>query len=195
MELILLERVPGLGQMGKVVNVKDGYGRNYLLPQGKALRATKANLAKFEQQKAELEARNLKQKAEAEEVAAAMNGQSFIVIRQAAESGALFGSVTARDVAELAVAAGFKIERSQVVLVKPVKELGVHSVNIILHPEVTAHVTVNVARSVEEAQLQAEGKSIAQMRAEEEAKADFDVATLFAENAAANAAERGDIDG
>lgn len=179
MEIVLLQRVEKLGQMGEVVSVKDGYARNYLLPQRKALRATKANLVRFENERAQLEARNLEMRGEAEKVAEKLDGQQFIVIRQAAESGALYGSVTARDIAELATEGGFSVERGQVVLDRPVKELGLHDVRIVLHPEVSATISVNVARSDEEAKVQATGKSIKDLRAEEETEAEFEVAELF----------------
>lgn len=181
MQVVLLERVEHLGQMGDVVSVKDGYGRNFLLPQGKALRATKANLARFETERAQLEARNLDLKKEAEAVAAKLDGQSFVVIRQASDGGALYGSVTARDAAEAATDGGFSVERRQIVLDRPVKELGLHTMRVVLHPEVSATITINVARSTEEATLQAQGKTIAELRAEEEAaeQAEFDVQRLF----------------
>lgn len=181
MQVVLLERVEKLGQMGDVVSVKEGFGRNFLLPQHKALRATKANLARFEAQRAQLEARNLELKKEAEAVAAKLDGQTFVVIRQAADGGALYGSVTARDAAEAATEGGFSLSRTQVVLNTHVKELGLHAMRVVLHPEVSATITINVARSAEEAVLQAEGKSIADLRAEAEAadQADFDVQQLF----------------
>ena len=187
MQVVLLERVEKLGQMGEVVTVKDGYARNYLLPQGKALRSTKANLERFERERAQLEARNLEQKKDAEAVAAKLDGQSFVIIRQASEAGSLYGSVAARDVAEAATEAGFTVERRQIVLDRPVKELGLHPIRIVLHPEVDATITVNVARSREEAEVQATGKSIQQLRAEEEAEAEFDIAELFEDRGAAAA--------
>ncbi|MEO1493662.1 MAG: 50S ribosomal protein L9 [Pseudomonadota bacterium] len=179
MEVVLLERIEKLGQMGDVVNVKDGYARNFLLPQEKALRATKANLARFETERAQLEARNLELKKEAEAVAGKLDGQQFVVIRQASEAGSLYGSVAARDVAEVATEGGFTVERRQIVLDKPVKELGLHTMKVVLHPEVSAEITINVARSEEEAELQASGKSIQELRAEEDAEAEFDIAELF----------------
>ncbi|WP_339948945.1 50S ribosomal protein L9 [uncultured Albimonas sp.] len=182
MEVVLLERVEKLGQMGDVVSVKPGYGRNFLLAQGKALRATKANMAQFEAQRAQLEVRNLELKKEAEAVAAKLDGQSFVIIRSASEMGALYGSVTTRDVAEAATENGFTVDRRQVNLDKPVKELGLHEIRIILHPEVSATVAINVARSNEEAELQATGKSIQEARAEEEAAAEFDIQELFEED-------------
>jgi large subunit ribosomal protein L9 len=181
MEVVLLQRVEKLGQMGDVVRVRDGFGRNYLLPQGKALRANKANLAKFEAQRAQLEARNLELKKEAEAVAAKLSGKAFIVIRQASDGGSLFGSVTGRDIAEAATEGGFTVERGQIALDRPIKELGLHPVRVILHPEVDAKITVNVARTREEAEIQASGKTVAEIRAAEEAaeQAEFDVQQLF----------------
>jgi large subunit ribosomal protein L9 len=192
MHVVLLERVEKLGQMGDVVSVKDGFGRNFLLPQGKALRATKANLAKFETQRAQLEARNLELKKEAGAVAAKLDGQAFVVIRQAADGGALYGSVNARDAAEAATAGGFSVDKRQIVLDRPVKELGLHRMRVVLHPEVSATITINVARSQDEAELQAQGKTIAELRAEAEAaeRADFDVQQLF-ETAEDDAPRRG----
>jgi len=183
MQIVLLERVEKLGQMGDVVKVRDGYARNFLLPQRKALRATAANMKRFENERAQLEARNLEAKKDAEAVAAKLNGQKFIVIRQASEAGALYGSVTARDVADATTAGGFSVEKRQIVLDKPVKELGLHDMRVVLHPEVSARITINVARSAEEAELQAEGKTVAEMRAEAEAEEAFDVAGLFEEEA------------
>jgi large subunit ribosomal protein L9 len=185
MQVILLQRVAKLGQMGDVVTVKDGFGRNYLLPQGKALRANPANIKQFESKKAQLETNNLETKTEAEAVAEKLNGQTFIVIRSASDSGALYGSVTTRDVAEAATAAGFTVDRGLVVLDRPIKDLGLHSVTISLHPEVTVKVTMNVARSPEEADLQASGKSVAELAAEAEAEAEFEIAELFSEMGAA----------
>jgi large subunit ribosomal protein L9 len=179
MQVILLERVAKLGQMGEVVDVKSGYARNYLLPQGKALSASEANIASFEARKAQLEAQNLETKKEAESMAAKLDGQQFIVIRSASDAGALYGSVTTRDAADAATENGFTLDRKQVVLTGPIKHLGVHSVSIVLHPEVTAEINLNVARSPEEAELQASGKSIQELAAEEEAAAEFEIAELF----------------
>ena len=179
MDVILLERVAKLGQMGEVVNVKNGYARNFLLPQGKALRASQANMAQFESQRAQLEARNLETKKEADALAEKLDGQSFIIIRSASDSGALYGSVTPRDAADAATAEGFSVDRKQIVLDRPIKELGLHTMNVVLHPETSASITVNVARSEEEAELQASGKSIQDLAAEEEAEAEFDIAELF----------------
>jgi large subunit ribosomal protein L9 len=179
MQVILLERVAKLGQMGEVVTVKDGYARNFLLPQGKALRASEANIRSFEGRKAQLEALNLETRKEAESVAAKLDGQTFVVIRSASDAGALYGSVTTRDAADAATAAGFTVSRAQVVLDKPIKDLGIHQVSVVLHPEVTVTININVARSVEEAELQASGKSIQELAAEAEAAADFEIAELF----------------
>ena len=189
MQVILLERVAKLGQMGDVVNVKDGYGRNYLLPQGKALRANDANIKAFEVKKAQLEAQNLETRKEAEAVGAKLDGQTFVVIRSASDAGALYGSVTPRDVADAATAGGFTLNRAQVVLDKPIKELGLHKVTVTLHPEVVVKVTMNVARSVEEAEIQASGKSIQELAAEADAAAEFEISELFDEIGAATADE------
>ena len=186
MKVILLQRVAKLGQMGDVVNVKDGFGRNYLLPQGKALRANDANIQSFEARKVQLEAQNLETKKEADAIAATLDGQTFVIIRSASDAGALYGSVTTRDAADAAIAAGFTVDRGQVVLEKPIKELGLHTVSVVLHPEVTAKIIVNVARSSEEAELQAAGKSIQELAAEAEAAAEFEIAELFDEMGAAN---------
>ena len=179
MQVILLERVAKLGQMGDVVDVKPGYARNYLLLQGKALTASKANITAFEGEKAQLEARNLESKTEAEILGSKLDGQHFVVIRQASDSGSLYGSVTTRDAAEAATAEGFSVDRKQVFLIQPIKELGVHDVRVVLHPEVESVFSLNVARSVEEAELQASGKSIQELAAEEEAAAEFEIAELF----------------
>jgi large subunit ribosomal protein L9 len=192
MQVILLQRVSKLGQMGDVVTVKDGYGRNFLLPQGKALRATEANIASFEDRKAHLEANNLETKKEAEAMAATLDGQTFVVIRQASDSGALYGSVTTRDAADAATEAGFTVDRGQVVLVRPIKDLGLHDVKVVLHPEVDISISLNVARSVEEAELQASGKSIQELAAEEEAAAEFEISELFDDLGAAGQDEDGD---
>ena len=156
-ELILLERVENLGQMGQVVKVRPGFARNYLLPQKKALRATKDNLAYFDKQRAQLEAQNLKRKGEAEEVAKKLDGLKVVLVRQAGESGQLYGSVSARDVADAVTAAGFTVEKRQVILDKQLKTLGLHKLRVSLHPEVSVAVTVNIAQSEEEAAMQAKG--------------------------------------
>jgi large subunit ribosomal protein L9 len=160
MEVILLERIARLGQMGDVVRVRDGYARNYLLPEGKALRATDANRKQFESQRAHLEARNLERKNEADAVAGKLAGQSFVVVRQAGETGQLYGSVTTRDLAEVMEAGGFSVGRNQVALKQPIKTIGLHTVSIVLHPEVEVSVTVNVARSEDEAARQAKGEDL-----------------------------------
>ncbi len=159
-ELILLQRVEKLGQMGDVVKVKPGYARNFLLPQKKAIRANKANLAQFEAQRAKLEADNIKRRDEAERVAERMQGLAVTIIRQAGESGSLYGSVSSRDIADQCGEAGMVINRSQVVLENPIKMLGLTTVRVVLHPEVDMPVTVNVARSVEEAEKQLRGERV-----------------------------------
>jgi len=159
MEVILLERVEKLGQMGEVVRVKPGYARNFLLPQRKALRATKENRERFEKQRAQLEAANLKQKGEAEAVAKKMEGLSVVLVRQAGETGQLYGSVTARDIADAVTAAGFTVDHKQVRIDRPIKTLGLVQTRVMLHPEVAAAVTVNVAKSEEEAERQAAGEA------------------------------------
>ncbi|MDQ1901714.1 50S ribosomal protein L9 [Paracoccus sp. WLY502] len=179
MQVILLERVAKLGQMGEVVRVKEGYARNFLLPQGKALRASDANIKAFEGRKVQLEAQNAETKAEAQKIADKLDGQTFVVIRSASDAGALYGSVTTRDAAEAATEAGFTLDRKQVVLNNPIKELGLHEVNVVLHPEVEATILLNVARSPEEAELQAQGKSIQDLAAEADAAAEFEIAELF----------------
>ena len=189
MQVILLQRVAKLGQMGEVVNVKDGYARNFLLPQGKALRANDSNIKSFEAKKAQLEATNLETRKEAEVVGAKLDGQTFVIIRSASDSGALYGSVTTRDAADAATADGFTVNRAQIVLDRPIKELGLHTVSVVLHPEVTVKFRLNVARSVEEAELQASGKSIQELAAEAEAEAEFEIANLFDEMGAAQDGE------
>lgn len=160
MQVILLERIAKLGQMGDIVRVKDGYARNYLLPQGKALRANAESKKRFEKEKAQLEARNLEARKEAEAVAEKLSGQTFVVIRQAGETGQLYGSVSTRDIAETAVAGGFTIERRQVRLDKAIKTIGLHEVLISLHPEVEVPITMNIARSPDEAERQSKGEDL-----------------------------------
>ena len=167
-ELILLQRVEKLGQMGDRVKVKPGYARNFLLPEKKALRATKDNLAKFEQQRAQLEAQNIRRREEAERVAERVHGLSVVIIRQAGESGSLYGSVSARDIADATTEAGLTVNRQQVVLEQPIKTLGLSQVRVVLHPEVSIPVTVNVARSPEEAERQARGEAVGAAAEEEE---------------------------
>jgi len=161
-ELVLLQRVEKLGQMGDVVRVKPGYARNFLLPQKRALRASKANLEKFEQQRAQLEAQNLKRREEAQRVAERVHGLTVVVVRQAGESGGLYGSVSSRDIADAVTAAGLSVSRQQVVLEHPIKTLGLTKVRTVLHPEVSLEITVNVARSLEEAEKQGRGESVGQ---------------------------------
>lgn len=194
MQVILLERVAKLGQMGDVVTVKDGYARNFLLPQKKALWASEANVKAFEADKAQLEAQNLETKKEAEAMADRLNGQQFIVIRQASDGGNLYGSVTTRDAADAATEAGFTVERRQVQITTPIKELGIHKVLVTLHPEVDAEIELNVARSEEEAELQAQGVNIAEQAAEEEAQAELEIAELFDEIGAAELDELERVD-
>jgi large subunit ribosomal protein L9 len=167
-ELILLERVEKLGQMGQLVKVKPGFARNYLLPQKKALRATKENLAYFESQRAQLEANNLQRKSEATEIGGKIEGLSVVIVRQAGESGQLYGSVSARDIADAVTSAGFTIEKHQVVLDRPIKSLGLHQLRVVLHPEVSVTVTANVAQSAEEARMQAKGIDPLRLREEED---------------------------
>jgi len=180
MEVILLERVAKLGQMGDVVRVKDGFARNFLLPKGKALRATKDNRAKFETMKTQLEARNLEQQSEARGVATKLDGQSFVVLRQASETGQLYGSVSARDIAALLSDGGFTVSRSQIVLNAPIKSIGAHTVPVALHPEVEVTIKISVARSADEAERLARGEDITLSReAAEEAQAAAQAAAFF----------------
>jgi large subunit ribosomal protein L9 len=189
MQVILLERIGRLGQMGDVVTVKDGFARNYLLPQGKALRATEANRKRFERERAQLEARDLELKSEAQAVTAKLDGKSFIIIRQAGDTGQLYGSVSTRDIATAVTEGGFSIERRQVMLDRPIKSLGLHEIRVSLHPEVVPHIVVNVARSPDEAARQARGEDVsakAMSEAEEEAEAArIAAAALFEEGAPA----------
>src|SRR6476660_3712930 len=170
MEVILLERVGRLGQMGEVVRVKDGFARNFLLPQGKALRATKDNRAKFEGMKVQLEARNLELKTEADKIAGKLNGKSFQVLRQASETGQLYGSVSARDIASILSDGGYSVTRNQIALHAPIKMIGMHTVPVALHPEVEVAVMVNVARNADEAERQARGENVTQRREATEAE-------------------------
>jgi large subunit ribosomal protein L9 len=179
MQVILLERVAKLGQLGEVVTVKDGYARNFLLPQKKAMWASDANIKAFEAQKAQLQANNLETKKEAEKMAAKLDGQKFVVIRAASDGGALYGSVTTRDAADAAKEAGFTLDRRQIFMPRPIKELGLHQLEVSLHPEVEVAIVLNVARSAEEAALQSQGKTIQELAAEEEAAAEFEIQELF----------------
>jgi large subunit ribosomal protein L9 len=197
MEVILLQRLGKLGQMGDVVRVKDGFARNFLLPQGKALRATDANKAKFEGMKQNLQVKNLETKSEADKIGAKLDGKSFPVIRQASETGQLYGSVTPRDLAALLTENGFEVDRNQIALNVPIKTIGQHKVPVHLHPEVEINVTINVARSADEAERLARGENVTVRReggdeAEEEAEAVKAEAEKFFEPAAE--AEAGDAE-
>ncbi len=197
MQVILLERIGRLGQMGDEVTVKDGFARNYLLPQGKALRATEANRKRFERERTQLEARDLELKSEAQAVSAKLDGQSFTVIRQAGESGQLYGSVSTRDIAAAITEGGFSIERRQVMLDRPIKALGLHELRISLHAEVQPRVVVNVARSADEAARQARGEDVTRARTEAEEDAEAARAAteaLFEEGAPAELAGEGEAE-
>jgi large subunit ribosomal protein L9 len=172
MEVILLERVGKLGQMGDVVRVKDGFARNFLLPKGKALRATDDNRAKFDAMKSQLQERNLELKGQAQTVATGLNGQSFIVLRQASETGHLFGSVSTRDLAAILSERGFVVNRNQVALNAPIKTIGLHRVPVALHPEIEVTIVINVARSADEAERIARGENVTAQRGEAEASAE-----------------------
>jgi large subunit ribosomal protein L9 len=193
MDVILLERIAKLGQMGDVVRVRDGYGRNFLLRQGKALRATDENRARFDSMKGELEARNLERRSEAEQVAVKLNGKNFVVLRQAAETGQLYGSVSSRDIAALLGESGLLVERSQIALNAPIKTLGVHPVPVALHPEVESSITVTVARSADEAERLARGEDVLSRREEDEAdQAAEEAEDFFEPGAARRGAEQAD---
>ena len=179
MKIVLLERVSKLGQMGDIVEVRAGYARNFLLPTQKALRATDENIQIFEGKKAELEAKNLQTKAEAESIKQKLGGKYFVVIRSASDAGALYGSVSSKDICIATEDEGVKISRNQVILEKPIKELGVHKINISLHPEVIAHVYINVARTSDEAKLQESGQSIQDKDRVEEKEAQVENEKLF----------------
>jgi large subunit ribosomal protein L9 len=191
MEVILLERVAKLGQMGEVVRVKDGFARNFLLPQGKALRATADNRTKFESMKTHLETRNLELKGEAQTVAEKLNGQSFVVIRQASETGHLYGSVSPRDLVAILETGGFAVSRGQIALNTPIKTLGLHKVPVALHPEIEVTVTINVARSADEAERIARGEDVISRRDQEraEAAAAIEAEAFFESPQAAGAAD------
>src|SRR5215472_11251357 len=176
-ELILLERVEKLGQMGQIVKVKPGYARNFLLPQKKALRATKDNLAYFETQRIQLEAKNLERKSEASDVGQKLEGVRVVLVRQAGESGQLYGSVSSRDIADAVTAAGFTVDRQQIVLERPIKTLGLHPVRVMLHPEVAVTVTANVAQSLEAAEMQAAGIDPTVERDDDETEGEEEPAT------------------
>ncbi|MCY4289316.1 MAG: 50S ribosomal protein L9 [Aestuariivita sp.] len=189
MQVILLERVPKLGQMGDVVDVKTGFARNFLLPTKKALRANKGNIARFQAEKAQLEARNLETRKEARALAARLHGKSFTVIRSASDGGNLYGSVKPRDVAEAATATGFSLDRKQIVIANRIKELGLHIVTVVLHPEISVQITVNVARTEEEAEIQASGKTIKDVAIEKDAEAAIAISEMFDEIGAAQEEE------
>jgi large subunit ribosomal protein L9 len=188
MEVILLERVGRLGHMGDVVRVKDGFARNFLLPKGKALRATKENKAKYEGMKVELEARNVAMRGDAQKIGGGLDGKSFVVLRQASEVGQLYGSVSGRDVAAILNEAGFKdVTRGQIALNAPIKTIGLHKVPIALHPEVEVTITINVARSTDEAERIARGEDVISRREEAE-EADATAASAFFESPPEDAA-------
>jgi large subunit ribosomal protein L9 len=181
MQVILLERIGRLGQMGDIVKVRSGFARNYLLPQGKAMRATKDNMKHFETQRAQLEANNLQRKQEAEAVAVKLNGQRFTAIRQAGDTGQLYGSVSTRDVSDAVTAGGFTIDRVQVLLDRPIKSLGLHRVRVSLHPEVEIKIVLNVARTQEEADRQAAGEDVTKVKDEYAADYAAEQAAIAAE--------------
>jgi large subunit ribosomal protein L9 len=183
MQVILLQRIHKLGQMGDVVTVKDGFARNFLLPQKRALRSNKANLAHFQTQRVHLEAHNLELKKEAEGVSGKLEGKTFVVIRQAGDTGQLYGSVSTRDIADTVTAGGFKVDRGQILLDKPIKMLGLHAVRVSLHPEVTCNVSMNVARSQDEADRQARGEDVTSVKDEAPEFQTFDADAVFEEGA------------
>lgn len=187
MEIILLERVEKLGQMGDVVRVRDGFARNFLLPRKKALRATDANRKVFETQRADLEVRNIERRKDAEQLSTKIAGRTFVVIRQASDAGMLFGSVSTRDIAETASAGGVHVDRTQVRLDKPLKQLGIFPIKIILHPEVSVSISINVARSEEEAERQARGENVLARVEEKDEDAEGAQAEFFDANAATDA--------
>jgi large subunit ribosomal protein L9 len=180
MEVILLERVAKLGQMGDVVRVKEGFARNFLLPKGKALRATDENRAKFDSMKSHLQERNLELKGDAQTVASRLDGKSFIVLRQASETGHLFGSVSTRDLATILSDGGFTVNRNQVALNAPIKTIGLHKVPVALHPEIEVTITINIARSADEAARIARGEDVTARGRDEEESAEAVVAAAEA---------------
>lgn len=194
MQVILLERIGRLGQMGDVVNVKNGYARNFLLPQQKALRATKENLARFEKDRGQLEARDLELKKEAEAVASKLNGGKFVAIRQAGDTGQLYGSVTSRDISDVVTSGGFTVDRRQIVLDRPIKSLGVHPVKVALHPEVVVQISLNIARTEDEAERQARGEDVTVIKDEASTLETFKPDTMFEEEALAQRDEAGEGD-
>jgi large subunit ribosomal protein L9 len=193
MEVILLERIARLGQMGDVVRVKDGFARNFLLPRGKALRATAENRTRFETMKTDLEARSLSLKSEAEQVAGKVDGKSFTILRQASESGQLFGSVSPRDLISLLGEAGFRLNRNQIALNAPIKTVGQHKVPIVLHPEVETSINIVVARNEDEAARIARGEDVTQLREPTEAEAAVIAAEAFFEPGAGEASPKDEV--
>ena len=183
MQVILLQRIGRLGQMGDVVNVKDGFARNFLLPQKKALRATDANRQVFEGKRAQLEAANLEHKKEAEGVSSKLDGKSFVLIRAAGDTGQLYGSVSTRDIAESITTGGFTVNRNQIILEKPIKTLGVHALKVQLHPEVVVAVSLNIARSQDEADKQAKGENVSHIKDEKIELETFNPDDVFDEGA------------
>jgi large subunit ribosomal protein L9 len=192
MQVILLERIGRLGQMGDVVNVKNGYARNFLLPQKKALRATEENRKRFEQDRAQLEARDLELKKDAQGVADKLEGKSFVAIRQAGDTGQLYGSVTTRDIAEIVTAGGFSVDRRQIVLERPIKALGIHSTKVALHPEVIVQISLNVARTEEEAERQARGEDVTVVQEEALQLETYNPDAVFEEEALARQRAEGE---
>jgi large subunit ribosomal protein L9 len=188
MQVVLLERVEKLGQIGDVVKVKDGFARNFLLPKKKALRATKANLAYFETQRAQLETRNLEHRKEAAQIGDKLKGKTFVLLRQAGDRGQLYGSVSPRDISDVVTAGGFTIARTQVPVDKAIKSIGLHPISVVLHPEVRVSVTINVARTEDEAERQARGEDVLTERTEEEEVA-VNAEALFEEGAGPKAEE------
>jgi len=182
MQVVLLERVEKLGQIGDVVKVKDGFARNYLLPKKKALRATKSNLAYFDTQRAQLEGRNLERRKEAEQVGGKLKGKSFVLLRQAGDRGQLYGSVSPRDIADTITAGGFTVARTQVPIDRAIKAIGLHEVSVVLHPEVRVPVTINVARTEDEAERQARGEDVLTEQTDEQ-EAAANATALFEEGA------------
>ena len=180
-ELILMQRVDKLGQMGDLVKVRPGYARNFLLPQGKAIRASKDNLARFERERAQLEALNIKRREEAERIAERVSGLSVVIIRQAGESGSLYGSVSGRDIADACKDGGLTVERNQVVLPEPIKTVGITTVQVALHPEVSIPVHVNVARSPEEAERQARGEAATPVETDDAGSLEAELAAELAQ--------------
>ena len=192
MKVILLERVERLGALGDVVNVKDGFARNFLLPRSKALRATQANMKVFEVQRVEIENRNATARAAAEKAGGRLDGNTYVMIRQAGDTGQLYGSVTTRDIAEVVTAGGFSIDRRQVILDRPIKTLGLQGVRVALHPEVIVEVMLNVARSQDEAERQARGEDVSVVKEEAVALETFNAEALFETDALAR--QRGEAE-